>query len=356
MRAAAASAFNQTVDAERLLRVVIRSQPRSDTANRAHELLSRIYLRSGQYKRLIDNLDAWARAFPAREEVQRERSDIEQFRGLPDQVNGPRRRSTLRHAGDIFVPVQVNGKPASYFFDTGAWVSVMSQAEATRVGLETRGGSGALADSSGRGVQIRMGVAKALVLGSMRFRDVSFAVLPDQERSAGSPPESGGILGMPILLGAGVIRWSHDGTVEFGGSGDVLNDDRRNLVFYRNRLLLRTSVLARPVFVTLDTGAVTTDLNGNFSAEFAELITRVGTKDTQSITGVGGTSTVEATRLPEVVFQIGTTSAALRPAIVTDQRTGPLGGDCCVANVGLDLLMQGRGFTIDFSRMTLRLD
>ena len=90
---------------------------------------------------------------------------------------------------------------------------------------------------------------------------------------------------MPILLGAGVIRWSKDGTVEFGGPGDALDDDSRNLAFYRNRLVLRTSVLARPVFVTLDTGAVTTDLNANFAAEFAELIARTGTRDTQSITG-----------------------------------------------------------------------
>jgi hypothetical protein len=30
-----------------------------------------------------------------------------------------------------------------------------------------------------------------------------------------------------------------------------------------------------------------------------------------------------------------------------------MGGDCCVGNAGHDLLLQGRGFSIDFSRMTL---
>ena len=37
-----------------------------------------------------------------------------------------------------------------------------------------------------------------------------------------------------------------------------------NLVFDRNRLLLRTRVFGRDVLTTLDTGATTTDLNANF--------------------------------------------------------------------------------------------
>jgi len=356
LRAAAAVAFNQPTAAEELLRRIIRSQPRSDTASQAHELLSRVYLRSGHYKRLIENLDAWARAFPGRHEVEREREDIEQFRGLPDQVNGPRRASTLRHDDGIFVPVVVNGKPANYFFDTGAWMSAMTQAEATRLGMEIRSGRGVISDASGGSAAIRLAVAKELTLGSMRFRDVSFAVLPDQEASANSLPTSFGILGMPILLAAETIRWSKDGTVEFGGRNDRPDAADSNLVFYKNHLILRAIVLGKPVFATFDTGAVSTDLNNNFATEFADLVQRTGTRDTQSITGVAGTTSAEAVRLPEVVFDIGTTRAVLRPAIVTLQRISALGGDCCVGNIGLDLLMTAHGFTIDFSAMTLRLD
>jgi predicted aspartyl protease len=69
--------------------------------------------------------------------------DVEQFRGLPDQENGPRRASILRHdAGSFFVPVSINNKSASYLFDTGAWVSVMTESEATRHGLQIRQGGG----------------------------------------------------------------------------------------------------------------------------------------------------------------------------------------------------------------------
>src|SRR4030095_46167 len=46
-RAAAASARNQTAISESLLLSVVQAQPASDSARQAHELLSRIYLRSG---------------------------------------------------------------------------------------------------------------------------------------------------------------------------------------------------------------------------------------------------------------------------------------------------------------------
>src|SRR5262245_23694989 len=90
LRAAVATAFNDVATAEPLLHAVIRAQPRSEPASQAHLLLSRIYLRRGQYARLFANLDAWTAAFPDRREVREEQKDIGLFRGLPDQINGPR--------------------------------------------------------------------------------------------------------------------------------------------------------------------------------------------------------------------------------------------------------------------------
>src|SRR5207237_3798081 len=94
-RGALATAFNETV-AETVLRGVIQTKPGSDDASQADELLSRIYLRSGQYTRLMDNFDRCAASFPNRREVQDEKADVEQFHGLPDQHNGPLRVSTIR--------------------------------------------------------------------------------------------------------------------------------------------------------------------------------------------------------------------------------------------------------------------
>jgi hypothetical protein len=126
-------------------------------------------------------------------------------------------------------------------------------------------------------------------------------------------------------------------------------------VFNKNRLLLRAEILGKHVLTTFDTGASTTDLNANFAESFADLVARDGQKGTQEINGIGGTQTFESITLPEVTFTIGSRAVALRPAYVTLQRNGLIGGDCCLGNAGQDLLKQGQGFSIDFSTMTLQL-
>ena len=65
--------------------------------------------------------------------------------------------------------------------------------------------------------------------------------------------------------------------------------------------------------------------------------------------------TFDAIELPEVAFTIGGLRSFLRPAKVTLQRIALIGGDCCVGNVGLDLLRQGQELTIDLSAMTLTI-
>jgi hypothetical protein len=64
MRAAVATAFNDPETAERLLRDIIKSAPTSTAADEAYDLLLRIYLRSGQYRRWLTTYRQWAAAMP----------------------------------------------------------------------------------------------------------------------------------------------------------------------------------------------------------------------------------------------------------------------------------------------------
>jgi hypothetical protein len=157
---------------------------------------------------------------------------------------------------------------------------------------------------------------------------------------------------MPILLALGVIRWSPDGAVEIGSPAPRVRADA-NLVFDRNRLLLRTRVFGRDVLTTFDTGASGTDLNANFADTFPQAV-QSAKKGTTGITGVGGTQTFDSLEIPELIFRIGPAEVLLRPATITLQRVGVVGGECCVGNAGQDLL-KAAGFTIDLSAMTLRL-
>ena len=201
-----------------------------------------------------------------------------------------------------------------------------------------------------------MAVAREVVLGGMRFQNVSFAILPNNEPWASLPPGQGGILGIPMLLAVGRIQWSKNGTVEFGGGSNSPPGRPPNLAFEGNHLLLQVTLLGERVFTTLDTGAITTDLNSNFAESFAPFVQQTGTKTSAEIQGAGGTASFDAIRLPEVAMTISGTTVTLRPATLTLQQVPGLGGNCCVGNAGLDLLSQGQGFTIDFSSMELTLE
>jgi predicted aspartyl protease len=354
MQAAVASAFNDPSRAESLLRSIIRSQPRSEMANESYELLAKMEVRSGQYARFNRTYAEWSAAFPNSPAVREARRDLEKFRGRPNQANGSRRRSTLSHEGGSYsVPVTINGKTDQFLIDTGAWQSVLTDREAKKFGLTILPGAAQSMDSSGTGFASRTAIASEVIIGDMRFRSVSFEVLP-----ADGPfrDAEGGIVGMPIQLALGSIRWLKDGIVEIGVATQP-SGNSPNLVFdpEPSRLLIEAEVLGRRVLATLDTGATTTDLNANFADLFSDVLSRNGKRGRQDITGAGGTQTYDSFELPELTFSIGDRRSLLRPAIVTLQRMPLMGGNCCIGNAGIDLLTQGLGFSIDFATMTLQI-
>ncbi len=55
---------------------------------------------------------AWVAAFPQSATARDERENFEKYRGRPNQANGPRRQSVVRHAGDgyLTLPVSRDGK------------------------------------------------------------------------------------------------------------------------------------------------------------------------------------------------------------------------------------------------------
>jgi predicted aspartyl protease len=349
VRGALAAAFNDPQTAERLLRSVIRDEPRSDKADDAYALLAYVLLRTGQYERFTALYQAWAAAFPA--SARDERENFEKYRGRPNQINGPRRRSVVRHdtEGFLTLPVSVNGKKDEFLFDTGAFQSAMTEREARKLGLTIQNDARTLIDIAGTRTVFRIAVAKDMTIGSMTFRDVSFAVI----EGGGFADVELGIIGMPIILAMGGINWSNSGTAEFGGALPASSVEP-NLVFDGGRLVVRAEVLGTQVLASFDTGANTTDLNANFADRFPAVVA-TGKKGSAETTGVGGTRAFESVELPELIVTIGSRPVPLRPALVTMQRNSGAGGDCCIGNAGHDLLKQGRGFVLNLATMTLEL-
>jgi predicted aspartyl protease len=346
IRGVVASRFNDINSAERLLRGAIAAAPRSDAAKDSHNLVTQMYLRTGQYARMRREIAAWSTALGDSAELREATKDAEFFRDLPDQVTGPRRRARLQHdPGEITLPVRIAGKRADYLFDTGAWISLITRHEAVRLGLSVRQGDRPLSD----GVlvaAVQTVVVPELTVGGTRFQNVSFAVT--------DAPGEFGILGIPVLLGLGRIDWSRVSTVEVGGMASAAESQLPNLVFDGNHLLLRMKVFGKDALTLFDTGAQTTDLTANFAAAFPEVIA-AGEKSTRAITGIGGTLTATSVRLPSIAFAIGDHLTTLRPAEIVLENFPGLGADCCVGNAGSDLVKQGAGFVIDLTQMTLSL-
>jgi hypothetical protein len=226
----------------------------------------------------------------------------------------------------------------------------MTEREASKLGLTVQNDARTLIDVSGTRTTFRTAVAREVRLGSMTFRDVSFAVITPGGALADAEI---GIIGLPIILAMGGINWSNSGTAEFGSLFPASRDEP-NLVFDGGRLVLRASVLGRSVLASLDTGANSTDLNANFADQFPDLVAK-GRQGSAHLSGVGGTQRFTSVELPELTLTIASRAVLLRPAVVTMQRNSVAGGECCVANAGHDLLTQGDGFTLDLSRMTLQL-
>lgn len=216
-RCAVAAAFNEEAQAKTLLKTLIRSHPSRDDLYEANTMLEHLLLDSGQYQRFGAALTTKARAFP-----ERAAGDLKEygaFAHLPNQKLEKSERSILHHNGDLWVPLIVNNLPASYFLDTGAVTSAMSESEAKRLAMVARNSNGEVGISTGSRVGFRLAVARELTVGGSRFRNVSFLVFPDNEAPWSSlSPGRRGLLGVPVLLGLGALKWSKNGTIELGGA------------------------------------------------------------------------------------------------------------------------------------------
>jgi predicted aspartyl protease len=352
-RAIVASVFNDNEHAERMLRSVLRSSPRPDVLPIAYEALVHIYLRTGRYRSLMETVREARAAVPT---LDWPKEAFAAFEGLPDQITVRAHQATLTHeAGEIFIPAAVNSESVTYFFDTGAWLNSISESEARRLQLrfadQSTGSS--VTTSTGGQAAMRMAVASSVTIGGIHYRDVSFAVFPDeQEPWSLLPVGRRGLLGISLIQGFRTMRWNPSGGMEIGFGSKRVRSSLRNLYFDDDHLTVASKTNGQRVCTTVDTGAITTDLYQNFARQFAGLLNQKGTKEKHEIRGMGGAATSDAMALPRLSFELGGANVILSPAHITLQQ---IGDPRCVGNFGMDLFKQGRYLLIDLQSMRLEL-
>jgi predicted aspartyl protease len=340
--------------AETELRSVIQHDPTSADAYEAHDLLGNMYFRNGMYREGYAEIVAALHERPNASDAKSMLSIFTALNELPKMTIVEAKPSRIDiEPGSISLPLKANGQDLKFFFDTGAGISVIGESEAKELGIKAKPVEGKMGDSSGQGVSgLQLALVSDLRMGGLHLQDVPFLIIADSgEPWTHSPKNEHGIIGLPILLAMRTLRWSPAGKFEFGFPAQALDLSKCNMLFHNSNPVVDVLADSRHLDFTLDTGAVSTDLNPQFAKALPHLM-KAGTPETNSVEGLGGKVESPSILLPSVTFEIDGKRVVLKPAhVFTDHGVGMWAS----GNLGMDLLRQAHAFTLDFGAMTLRL-
>jgi predicted aspartyl protease len=354
-----ACAFNDTATCEERFKKVIAAEPNSIAAKQVHHMLAYALFREGRYRRSLSEIEALLTIDPKDADAQDTRPFFEALSHFPDQAlqeSGTSKATVQMDGGKL--PLLINGRKASYFFDTGANLSTLSESEALRLGMEIKdvNSGGGAADVNGNRVLFRVALAKSLALGGIVLNNVAFLVAGNEQQPfADMEPEQRGLIGLPVLRAFGSIKWSREGIVEVDRSPKQANMAAANLCFDDLSLIAEASFEQHELPFVLDTGATTTDLWPKFAGVAGHLIRKSGTRESHTVTGMAGSQKFDGTSIPKVILRLGGRSVTLQPAHVLEiQQKAQT--RWFYGNLGIDLLGQAQDVAIDFRTMTLQLD
>jgi len=350
-RGAVECAFGELLKCEADLHEVAKSH--STTADRiaAHRILISAFFREGKYKAALSEADALLALDPDDADIKSDHPLLQILGEFSDQQAESHGNSVLK-IDEHGLPVVINGKSATYWFDTGANLSVLSESEARRLNLVPRSVQTTVGVMTGAKVGFRIALAESLQIGNSTLKNVVFLVFPDEQQPFSSlPQESRGLLGMPVLLVLGQISFGSDRQFEIISKENGNSLVRPNLCFDGKTPLALVEYKNRQLTFTLDTGASSTDLYPPFAIAFPEVLRRGQTR-VSKMEGVGSTQNLESAVLPSVKLKVDHFPLVLRPATVLLKENGE-SSRFFHGNLGIDLLMQPRKVVLDFRTMRL---
>ena len=344
-------AFNNLPRCEKLLYRVLKYHPGKKEAVEAHRLLLSVYFREGKYNRALKEADELLALDPDDADSKDDLPLLRALSGFSDQIVITRAQSVLNLETDG-LPVVINGANATYWFDTGANLSVMSESEAKRFGLSIHAVESTVHVMSGAEVAFRIALAENLQIGGFRLKNVAFLVFSDDQQPFNTlPQKSRGLIGIPVLLTFGRFSITQDRHFEISSGRPNLRTADANLCFDGKNPAALVKYKGRPLAFTLDTGASMTDLYPPFAAAFPELIAN-RKRESYQMRGVGSTEQFDSVLLPSVEFTIDNFVVALHPATVLLKENGE-SSKFFYGNLGFDLLRQPARTTFDFTKMRL---
>ena len=360
-RAVLEARFGQETPAIENLRKFLAARPNQDLERRAHEELASALTRIGHYG---EAASAWAEALRLTPRGDPDRADTENTRALYESLGNvppqtiqfdPEVQIEAKHSavGGWNVPVDVNGRPGEWIFDTGANQSTLSESEAARMGLSIRDAGVYVKGSTDKKNSLRLAVAPELHFGNARLRNVVFLVLSDESLYI-SPLkyQIRGILGLPALRALGTVGISAEGLVRIEAKA-AAEPGEPNLFFDGLSPIVETRHAGQRLEMLLDTGANKSTAYPSLRAALTrdELSGLKMKQDTSG--GAGGIAQRSINLIPALGLEILDRTALLTNlALLLKQPTGDASYRDGV--LGMDALMGG--FTLDFRSMQFRLD
>jgi predicted aspartyl protease len=359
-RAAVDARFGQEATAIDALHRALRTQPDGPLGREANEELAGALERLGRYGEAAQAWSEVLKRAPAKYADRADDSNNQQLnntlRDVPPQavhldepaiVDG--RRNGL---GSWNVPVNVNGEPGDWIFDTGANFSAITESEARRMRLAVRDTATYVSGSTGKKNPLRLAVANDVRFGGARLVNVVFLVLKDEAfYIAPLRYQIHGILGLPVIRALGRITMSAEGRFQIQ-TKEPAEEGEPNLFFDELTPLVAARHRARELQIFLDTGNNSTFLYPSSRSALSAGESGHLKKKSEQMGGAGGAVRRRSEVIPALRFKILGGEIELKAiSLVSKQPAGKLGHRDGV--FGADVL-EG-GFTLDFRSMKFRV-
>lgn len=249
--------------------------------------------------------------------------------------------------GSQSADVAVNGVTSSWFVDTGAEITVVTESLARRMAVpivadRIRVGT-TTADVFGK-----VGIIGRLSIGTAAVENVPVLILPDAQLMVGNVHQIDGILGLPVMAAFGRVAWVDAGrSFALGEAAPKARPSSPRIYWHDEGLGVPVSTPRGILGAHLDTGANATDWREEGLTLLDPGTIAAATDEVAHVGGAGGVVEVKQKQLPLLTFRLGPVPVTLRKVSLN----GP--GPTSAARIGMDAVSQFGVFILDFEQMRI---
>lgn len=254
---------------------------------------------------------------------------------------------TWNDFGSQSTDVSVNRVTSSWFFDTGAEITVVTESLARRMSVPIVAG-GIRVGTSTSDVFGRVGIIDRLSVGAATAENVPVLILPDAQLMVGNVHHIDGILGLPVMVAFGRVAWVDGGRVlALGEAAPKARTTAPRIYWHEDGLGVPVSTPRGVMGAHLDTGANATDWRQEGVALLDPSLVARAKEEIAHVGGAGGVVEVKRRQLQTLSFRLGPVPLTLHK--VSLNPPGAIGA----ARLGMDAVSQFGTLILDFDQMRI---